>query len=474
MTTSDIGLGRAREAASPMRSPFFVTALLVGVIVRAAALPLPGTHDTIPWKIWSYNASREGVSRLYGIGGSPPERRVLSYLGAEATADYPPLALLELGVAGRVYRLIMHGQFPNTTPLYVAVKMPAVLADAGFAVLLYVAVRRRVGEAAARWATIAYWLNPGVVLDGAMLGYLDPQFVLPIGASLVAASAGWSATAGALGAAALLTKPQAAILGPAVVLAVWNGGGKGARGLAAAAAMALFVAALVVGPIVAAGGGPNLLQALGRFGTQDTVSGNACNLWWIIGYALRVQYTIQDYGVWGALTNQTRILQISRFMEVGYPNPRPIGAVLVLAAMAWAAWTARQSRDLWLTAALGAFLIHAYATLSAQVHENHLFAAVPLLAMASAGRPRLRPVLIVVSAILALNLNMFYGISEDVGYAIPRSWTLIDLSVVLSVLNCAALAWHGAVFRREAGVTAGPADECFTAGGRATPPVSPA
>jgi hypothetical protein len=176
-------------------------------------------------------------------------------------------------------------------------------------------------------------------------------------------------------------------------------------------------------------------------------------LWWIVGYAVRVQYTIQDYGLWGALTHQTRILQISRFMEVGYPNPRQIGAVLVLAAMAWAVWTARHAKDLWLTAALGAFLIHAYFTLSAQVHENHLFAAVPLLAMAAAGRPQLRPVLIVVSAIFALNLNIFYGISEDMGYAIPRSLTLIDLSVVPSIVNCAALVWHGTVFRREASNT---------------------
>jgi hypothetical protein len=441
---------------------FFKAALLLGIIVRAAALPLPGTRDIIPWKIWSYNASREGVSRLYGVGGSPPDRRVLSYLGAEATVDYPPLTLHELGLAGRIYRRVMHGQFPNTTPLTVAVKLPALLADAGFALLLYFVVRRRIGEAAARWATMAYWVNPGVVLDGAILGYLDPQFVLPIGASLVAASSGWSATAGALGAVAVMTKPQAAVLGPAVALAVWKGAEKSARALAAAAAAALSVSALVVGPIVAAGGGPNLLQAVGRLGTHDMLSGNACNLWWIVGYAVRVQYTIHDYGLWGALTRQTQILSISRFMEVGYPNPRPIGAVLVLSVMAWAVWTARHSKDLWVTAALGAFLIHAYATLSAQVHENHLYAALPLLAIAAPWRPRLRPVLIVVSAIFALNLNMFYGIGEDVGLAIPRSSTLIDLSVVLSVVNCAALVWHGAVFRRETSMAT--TKDCFTAG----------
>ena len=147
----------------------FGAALLAGLAIRAAALPLPGTHDTIPWKIWSYNAATEGVSRLYGVGDSPPDRRVLEYAGAATTVDYPPLALHELGLAGRVYRFLMGGQFPNTTPLYVAIKAPAVLADAAFAVLLYVVVRRRLGERRARWATIAYWLNPGVILDGAML-----------------------------------------------------------------------------------------------------------------------------------------------------------------------------------------------------------------------------------------------------------------------------------------------------------------
>ena len=51
---------------------------MAGAIVRVAALPLPGTRDTIPWRVCSSVASREGVSRLYGVGGSPPEWRQLS------------------------------------------------------------------------------------------------------------------------------------------------------------------------------------------------------------------------------------------------------------------------------------------------------------------------------------------------------------------------------------------------------------
>jgi hypothetical protein len=436
-----------------VNSKVFAAAVLIGALIRAAALPLPGTRDTIPWKIWSYNAATEGVSRLYGVGGSPePEWRTLTYAGADGAATYPPLALHELGWAGRVFRWLNGGAFPNSTGLMVAVKTPAAIADCLLALLIYFVVRTRLGENAARWAAIVYWLNPGIFLDGEALGYLDPQFALPIAASLVAAGAGWPAAAGALGAAAILTKPQALVVVPVVALAVWHSAPdlrRRAIAVARAAAGGGAITALVVVPVFAAGGGPNMMLALSRLAAHDMLSGNACNLWWIVGYVVRALYSIQDYGVWGAFTHQTQILGISRFVEVGYPNPRPIGAVLVVAVIGWALWTARDRKDLWLMAGLAGFAVHAYATLAAQVHENHLYAALPFLTLAAAGRRRLVPVLIAVSAIFALNLNLFYGISEDLGYRIPRGLTIVDMTVVLALINCGALVWHAMMFRRE-------------------------
>jgi hypothetical protein len=440
-------------ACSRVTSRRFATLLILGALFRCALLPLGGTHDTVPWRVWSYNATVEGVSRLYGVGGSPPEWRTLTYLGAEAQATYPPLALHELGIAGRLYRWTMRGEFPNTWPLMVAIKMPALLADLGTALLIYAVVRRVGTESAARWSTLAYWLNPGIVLDGAALGYLDPQFMLPILASLIAAASGRAVAAGVLAAAAVLTKPQPIILGPVIILALWysaSGFAARLRRFGAALLGGLACAAALVGPVFAAGGGPNLLQAMGRLEAHDMLSGNACNVWWLVGYVVRARYSIEDYGAWGAFFHETRILAISRFIEVGGPSPRPIATAMVVAAMSWAIWTSRRAKDLWLWAGLGAFLVHAYAVLAVQVHENHLFAAVPLLVLATAGRRAFRPVLVVVSAIFALNLNMFYGISEDAGWAIPRGLTLIDLSVVVAVANCAALVWHGRVLAREA------------------------
>ncbi len=441
-----------------MNCRFFRSALLAGAVIRAAALFLPGTHDVDIWKIWTYAAATGGATQMYGVGGSPPERRVIDFHGAKTTVDYPPLALYELGGVGRVYQTIAGRQFPDTIALTASIKVAIVFAEIGLTALMFVSARRTAGIDAARWAAVAYWLNPASILDGSVLGYLDPLFVLPAAAALVSAVAGWPGLAGILAAAAVLTKAQAIVIMPAVVVAIWNAGPAqdGIRRLASAAGGSAVAALGVVGPIAAAGAWPNMVQALSRLATHDMLSANACNLWWIVGYLLRAAYAVHDKGAWVAYTMPTRILGITRVTELGYPNARLVGAALTLLAIGWALWTARRARDLWLIAALGAFLVHAYATLSAQVHENHLFAAVPLLAIAATGRRQFAPIFTVVGAIFALNLNIFYGISEGVGYAIPRDVTIVDLSVVLAVANCAAFVWHASIFKRECSTAGAP------------------
>lgn len=429
----------------------FLVALLTGAALRLAALPLPGTHDIAVWKIWSYVAAHEGIGRMYGTGGNPPEHRVVSFHGAETTVDYPPLALTELELAGAAYRGAMRGDYPDDARLIVALKIPILLADCLLGLLMYYVVKRLAGGAAAQWATLAYWLNPAVLLDGVALGYLDLLFVLPAVGALSAAALEWPAFAGCLGMAALLTKPQAIVLAPAVALAIVNGPGRaptGRRVVAAAVSAVVMMAASLV-PVVRAGGLPNLINAMERLGHHDMLSGNACNLWWIDGYLLRAVYSSHDMGLWPALVAPARILAISRVVELGYPNPRLIGGAMAGAFGLWVLWTGRRARDLWLVSAVAALLVHGYSNLAAQVHENHLFAAVPLLVIAAAGRPAFRPLALAVTAIVALNLNLFYGISEDIGYGIPRALTIIDMTVPLSLINCGALVWHAVVFNRE-------------------------
>jgi hypothetical protein len=437
--------------------PQLAAILVAGAVLRLAALPGPGTGDVTIFKVWSYNAARGGVGAMYGVGGSPPERRLLDYQGTTAVVDYPPLALYELGVAGRIHRAWSGRRFPNDAALNTAVKLPSLAADVSYLALILFLTWRYFGVEAARWAAAAWWLNPAPIIDASVLGYLDMQYVVPAAAAIVAAAHGRSALAGVLAGAAILTKAQGIFIAPAVALAIWNCGARDRRAqrVAAAAAAALAVAAAVVAPVVGAGGWTNMVQALGRLAHHDSLSAQACNLWWLVGYVVRIRYSARDMGLWPAIVAPARILAGPRVVELGYPDPKIIGAALTTAAMLWALWTARRARDVWSLAGAGAFIAHAYATLSAQVHENHLFAVVPLLALAAVGRAGFRPILAVMSAVVALNLNLFYGFGDD-RFALPRALTIVDATVMLAIVNCAALWWHARLLRRECSWAAEP------------------
>jgi len=389
------------------------------------------------------------VTRLYGVGGSPPERGIVRWGERFTTVDYPPLALYELAAAGAAYR-VFDPSFHNSRLLNVAMKVPPLLAEIGLVLLIWEVVRRRYGDAAARWACAAFWINPAMILAGPILGYLDPLMALPAVGSIVAAAAGSSAAAGALLAAACLTKAQAVFIAPVVVLASWKAGR--ARSVAAAASGAAIVSALAMMPFVAAGAWRNMVQGVGSLLRHDMLSADAANVWWVVTYVMRAAYAVHDLGVWGAWTMTVRILGISRIVELGYPNPRPLATVAVVAASLWALWRVRHERGLAALLASAAFIVHAYFVLGVQVHENHLYLAVPLLGIAAAVERPLRPVFFGVSAVLALNLFLFFGLGRDFPLP-PRNLTIVDTTVLVAVANCALLVVHA---RNLAGVNPRP------------------
>ena len=255
--------------------------------------------------------------------------------------DYRPAALYELALVGLAYGAACPG-FPNTPHLTAAVKLLPTLAEALIAWLLFRAVASivRGGRRASRYAALAYWLNPAAILSGSVLGYLDPLFALPALASLIVASAGAPVTAGALLGLAVLTKAQAMLVAPAVVLALWSPAcpsrTRSAVGrLAKASAGAASTAAVVLAPVVVAGAWPNLLQAMASLGRHDILSGQAVNLWWIVTYVMRAIYAVPDMGLAGAFFSPVRRpLAITTIVGLGYPNPRLAASLAALAATA--------------------------------------------------------------------------------------------------------------------------------------------
>jgi hypothetical protein len=202
----------------------------------------------------------------------------------------------------------------------------------------------------------------------------------------------------------------------------------------------LAVTAASVLPIVLRGAWANMVQALGRLGTHDMVSGQALNVWWIVTWVARSLDSL-DMGWRRAFTEPVRILAISRFVEVGYPNPRPIGIALVAAAILWACWRMRRARSVAAWTLTAGWCAYAYAMLGAQVHENHFYLAVPLIVAAAAIDARLRAVSIALSLMVAFNLYVFYGFGTSWSPAIDRGWTGVDLTVIAAAINVALFAW---------------------------------
>ncbi len=376
------------------------------------------------------------------MGGSPPERGLVRWGDRLTTVDYPPIALYELAVAGAAYRLFVPS-FQNTHWLNVAMKLLPLAAEIALTLLMWRVVRQRYGESAGEWAFVALWANPAMILAGSVLGYLDPLMALPALGAIGAATAGWPLAAGVLAAVACLTKAQAVFIVPIVMLAAWNAGpGRGhARGMGSAMVGAASVAAIVLTPFVLAGAWRNLVQGVGSLLRHDMLSADAANLWWVVTYLMRAAYAVPDLGAWGAWTMTVRILGISRVVALGYPNPRTWATAAVIAAGAWALWRVRRSRELPVMLAGAAFIVHAYFVLGVQVHENHLYLAVPLLAGAAAIQRELRPVFYGISALFALNLFLFFGLGR--GFPLPpRNLTVIDATVLVALANCALLWLH--------------------------------
>ena len=429
----------------------FAAALIFGLLVRLTALPLPGTEDVTTWKIWAFGASRH-VTHMYGVGGTPPVRGVVNWGSLETTVDYPPAALYVLALVGLAYRQ-MDPAFADRPALTAAVKIPGLLCGIGLTLLLAWTTRRITGSArAGRWAALAYWLNPATVINGEVLGYLDPLMMLPGIGAFVLLHLGAAESAGLALSTAILMKPQGILLVPAFALAAWHTGG--ARAMLRAAAAGILATVALMLPFAAIGALPNMWLAFGSFyARRNILSGYAANVWWIANYALRAYYQIPRLGFPHAFFVEVRrIMAVSTFQEVGLPNPRPFASAAVAATAGWGLWRLRHSSDLAAHLLAAAFVVHAFFVLGVGVHEHHMMLAVPLLALAAALRRSLRPVFYVVSAIVALNMNLFYGIGMGIGYSIPRLLLGLDLTVILSVANIAALIWHARIVSREAGV----------------------
>jgi len=81
--------------------------LIAGALLRLANLSNSVAAVDPSWRVWSYHAPTEGPARMYG-----PKGHTVALDDIEVPVVYPPLALYELALIGRVHLARSDGRFP--------------------------------------------------------------------------------------------------------------------------------------------------------------------------------------------------------------------------------------------------------------------------------------------------------------------------------------------------------------------------
>ncbi|MCC7371069.1 MAG: hypothetical protein IT306_21825 [Chloroflexi bacterium] len=409
---------QAMLARAPLSWGQLLAVLLVGVVLTylLVAAVSPGyVSDIGTNKVWGRQVAREGIHNAYRI-----------------STDYPPVLLYCFGVAGEFYQRFADPSFAEkpmvSSQLYTfLIKLPGILFHPVVAAAIYLLVRR-FGPGVAFGVAAAYAVNPAVAYDVAHLGQTDPVHsaftLLSIGALVY----GQPLAAGALIALAALTKPQAWVLLPIVGLGLifWHG----RRGAILGTLGGVVASAIVLLPWIVTN---RLHHAARFFEALETKSVNAQaltaqahNLWWI---PTLVEWRfINDWEpLLGPITYRmvglTLVLALVALVIVKLPRLRPRDRLFSFIGLLTVGW----------------FVV------TVRAHENHLFMALPFLAVAWALDRRYGAIFVMVSASLLLNLALHdpllvgnWAAGPDPGQPLP--YWIVAAQVLNVALNLMTVA----------------------------------
>lgn len=382
------------------------------------------TGDITHYVYWTRLVTLDGVQSAYG--GRWPE----------TYAVYPPLNLYAYAIVGSIYRLTQDPTFDpvraqESLVLREGIKSVALGMHVLSGLAIFWVVRRLTRRPVlASGATAAYLLNPAVLYDIAHWGQPDATH----GLFAILATGGLELGLGALAWAALalavLAKPQACAIIPALGVATWRS--SGVSGTARDLLVAGATGVIGIAPFLISGRLPDLLTLPSTVSSvMPVVSADAHNLWWLVASlrGLDPLFVQETARVLGPLTYRT------------------VASAIVLAVVALVCWLV-WSRRVAVTegAALSVLGWFAFTT---QAHENHVFFVLPLLSLAWPTRRGLLVAYVMLS--LTLFLNMFLHdqlVLESLGWDLhdPRLDAPRLANAALTVMTC--LVWLSVAVRR--------------------------
>jgi Gpi18-like mannosyltransferase len=202
------------------------------------------------------------------------------FFDRENFCDYPPLMLLVFKAVGGLTP-VFGGALASDDDLQRAVKIPACLADALIAVLLYIEARKRIGRNAGLPAAALYLLNPVSIYNSAYWGQVDSIYAALLLASLILVGRTRWISAGVFAAAALGAKFQAIAILPILIFEAYRLGGWRAIGLkllGAAVGALLILTPFMLQDVSGEALRRSYVNVIGQY---HELSKSAYNLWYL-------------------------------------------------------------------------------------------------------------------------------------------------------------------------------------------------
>jgi len=423
------------------------------IVVFAAALAIrlplmtqPGFGgDLMQFVMWADRGAALGTAALYDQ--RPDGRRISNYppgylyvlRGVARVHDFfapsdAPLSIQTFGEVGLSY------DSPEARRAYFFFKLPAVLADAALAMLLVGLLWGRVGGAWAASAGMACAMLPCMWHNSAAWGQMDGILALLLVLSLEAARRGRVGWMAAVAVAAMLTKPQAAMIAPIWIVSLVRAARADRQAVARAVSAAFVVAVALLWPV------RSRLD-----GVWDALAGAAkyypfTHLNGFSAWFLQQPIDAPDLG------QLARVYARDDSAWLAGLKPRTIGLVAVIGIWTYVFVRARRviggadSIERWIDWAARVLPL-AFFVLATQMHERYLFPAVAIWLWAA--RPTAAWAASTGLLALSVTVNQCWvwpgsaegWYTEWARRAASGPWLGLRTGVYFSLVNAGLLAW---------------------------------
>lgn len=320
-------------------------ALILGLLIRLllAAFNEGYVNDLNLFHYWGNYAFNEGLLNLYH---------------GDFFLDYPPGYLYVLYIVAAVQKLF--GITYGSAAFLILYKLPTIIVDLCASYYIYKQANKKLSFPVSFGLMMIYLFNPVVLLDGAVWGQVDSIFTFLIIISVGLYTDGRLGKASVIFALAALTKPQAFIFMPIVLLVLLYK--KRWKAVITCAAWGFGTFLLLSLPLFLKGGG--LWQLIDLY--RGTLS----------SYAYATLNAFNTYMLFNL--NWVSTEHIAAGATLGF-----YGMIAIFAAVAYAAFIGIRSKakssSLYFIAAALLIIVFMFVT---KMHERYMFAAIALLVMA--------------------------------------------------------------------------------------------